>query len=36
MLLEAEGFDIQLDALKRLRVWLGIMEQVRYFSIGCR
>ncbi|KAK8124555.1 fungal-specific transcription factor domain-containing protein [Apiospora kogelbergensis] len=27
MLLEAEGFDIQLDALKRLRVWLGIMEQ---------
>ncbi|KAK8049385.1 hypothetical protein PG994_011115 [Apiospora phragmitis] len=28
MLLEADNLDIQLDALTRLRVWLGIMEQV--------
>ncbi|KAK8056456.1 fungal specific transcription factor [Apiospora rasikravindrae] len=27
MLLEADNLDMQLDALTRLRVWLGIMEQ---------
>ncbi|KAK8138797.1 fungal-specific transcription factor domain-containing protein [Apiospora sp. TS-2023a] len=32
MLLEADNLDIQLDALSRLRVWLGIMEQVGYLK----